>query len=175
MALYSFYPKIKYQIDPFTELKVVDITISTKIKQALRNYNAIAIKPYIVKNGDRPDAVSQLLYGTPYYEYILLMVNNIESVYDQWPKDDTTFENYISEKYGSVAAARNSFKYFYTPDGDIVSEEYWQTIPGATKYRETFYEYEIRLNDEKARIRVLELPYIVRFESDLQEILSQKT
>jgi hypothetical protein len=56
-----------------------------------------------------------------------------------------------------------------------VSEEYWQTIPGATKYRETFYEYEIRLNDEKARIRVLELPYIVRFESDLQEILSQKT
>ena len=175
MAQYSFYPKIKYQINPFTELKVVDITISTKIKQALKNYNAIAITPYTVQNGDRPDAVSYFLYGTPYYEYILLMVNNIESVYDQWPKDDTTFENYIIEKYGSVAAARTGYKYYYTEDGDIVSEEYWQTLTGARKYRETFYEYETRLNDEKARIRVLELPYIVRFESDLQEILSQKT
>lgn len=175
MAQYSFYPKIKYQIDPFTELKVVDITISTKIKKALRNYDAIAIKPYTVQNGDRPDAVSQILYSTPYYEYILLMVNNIESVYDQWPKDDSTFQNYIIEKYGSVAAARTGYKYYYTGDGDIVSEEYWQTLPGTRKYRETFYEYETRLNDEKARIRVLELPYIVRFESDLQEILSQKT
>jgi len=175
MAQYSFYPKIKYQINPFTELKVVDITISTKIKQALKNYNAIAITPYTVQNGDRPDAVSYFLYGTPYYEYILLMVNNIENIYDQWPKDDSTFENYIIEKYGSVTAARNEFKFYYTSDGDIVSEQYWQTLPGTTKYRETFYEYETRLNDEKARIRILELPYIVRFESDLQEILSQRT
>jgi hypothetical protein len=174
MALYSFYPKIKYQIDPFTELKVVDITISTKIKQALKNYNAIAIKPYTVKNGDRPDTVSNILYGTPYYEYILLMVNNIENIYDQWPKDDTTFQNYIIEKYGSIQAARVGYKYYYTADGDIVSEEYWQTLPGARKYRETFYEYETRLNDEKARIRYLELPFIIRFESDLQELLTQK-
>lgn len=173
MAQFSFYPKIKYQINPFTELKVVDITISARIKQALKSYNAIAIQPYTVKNGDRPDTVSQLLYGTPYYEYILLMVNNIESVYDQWPRDSTTFNNYIIEKYGSIGAA-NSFKYFYTPDGDIVSEAFWQTIPGATKYRETFYENEVEANDQKARIRILELPYIVRFESDLQEILSQK-
>lgn len=174
MAQYSFYPKIKYQIDPFTQLRMVDITVSAKIKKALRDYNAIAIRPYTVQNGDRPEVVSNLLYGNPYYDYILLMVNNIENIYDQWPKDDTTFQNYIVEKYGSVQAARTGYKYYYTADGDIVSEEYWQTLTGARKYRETFYEYETRLNDEKSRIRILELPYIVKFESDLQELLSQR-
>lgn len=171
--MYQYYPKIKYRIDEFNDIRMVDITVAAKIKKALKNFNAIAIQPYTIQNGDRPDTVSNLLYGTPYYDYILLMVNNIESVYDQWPKDDTTFENYIIEKYGSVASARSNFKYFYTNDGDIVSEEFWQTIPGTRKFRETQYEYEVRLNDEKSRIRILDLAYIVKFESDLQELLSQ--
>jgi hypothetical protein len=171
--MYQYYPKIKYRIDEFNDIRMVDITVAAKIKQSLKNFNAIAIQPYTIQNGDRPDAVSNILYGTPYYDYILLMVNNIENIYDQWPKDSTTFRNYIIEKYGSVAAARNQFKLFYTPDGDIVSEEYWQSIPGARKFRETAYEYEVRLNDEKSRIRVLDLQYIVKFESDLQELLSQ--
>jgi hypothetical protein len=175
MAQYSFYPKTKYKISQFSEIKMVDITISTRIKQALKNYNAIAINPFIVQNGDRPDVVSNILYGTPYYEYILLMVNDIESVYDQWPKDDATFRNYIIEKYESVELARQTIKHYYNGEGDIVSEEYWLNLNDEKKYRESFYEHEIELNDEKARIRVLELPYIVRFESDLQEILSQKT
>jgi hypothetical protein len=171
--MYQYYPKILYRIDEFNDIRMVDITVSTKIKQALKNFNAIAIQPYTIQNGDRPDAVSNILYGTPYYDYILLMVNNIENIYDQWPKDSITFRNYIIEKYGSVANAINEFKFFYTPDGDIVSEEYWQSIPGTTKFRETAYEYETRLNDEKSRIRVLDLQFIVKFESDLQELLSQ--
>jgi len=171
--MYQYYPKIKYRIDEFNDIRMVDITVSAKIKQALKNFNAIAIQPYVVQNGDRPDAVSNILYGTPYYEYIILMVNNIENIYDQWPKDSTTFKNYIIEKYGSVQAARNQFLFYYTPEGDIVSEQFWQGIPGTRKFRETAYEYEVRINDEKARIRVLDLQFIVKFESDLQELLSQ--
>jgi hypothetical protein len=171
--MYAYYPKIKYRIDEFNDIRVVDITVAAKLKQALKNFNAIAVRPYTIQNGDRPDAVSNLLYGTPYYDYILLMVNDIENIYDQWPKDDQTFENYLIEKYGSIQAARNQFLFFYTPEGDIVSEEFWQSIPGSLKFRETAYQYETRLNDEKARIRVLDFPYIVKFESDLQELLSQ--
>jgi hypothetical protein len=171
--MYQYYPKIKYRIDEFNDIRLVDITVSAKIKQALKNFNAIAIQPYVVQNGDRPDAVSNILYGTPYYEYIILMVNNIENIYDQWPKDSTTFKNYIIEKYGSVQAARNQFLFYYTPEGDIVSEQFWLGIPGARKFRETAYEYEVRINDEKSRIRVLDLQFIVKFESDLQELLSQ--
>jgi hypothetical protein len=171
--MYQYYPKINYRINDFSTIRMVDTTLSVKIKQALKNYNAIAIQPYIIQNGDRPDTVSNIIYGTPYYDYILLMVNNIENIYDQWPKNSTTFKNYIIEKYGSTVNARNQFKFYYSPEGDIVSEDYWLTIPGSQKFRETAYDYEVRINDEKSRIRVLDFTYVIKFESDLQELLSQ--
>ena len=34
----------------------------------------------------------------------------------------------------------------------------------------TFYEYEIDLNDEKAKINVFDISLAVRFESNLQEL-----
>jgi hypothetical protein len=115
-----------------------------------------------------------------------LLINGIDSVYDQWQMDDETFENYIIKKYGSISAAQNTTAFFYTGKGDVVTNtlskdpessesayRYWDRLSDPNKYKESFYEYEDRLNIEKGRIRVIDFQYIVQFEAGVQEILSQ--
>jgi hypothetical protein len=40
------------------------------------------------------------------------------------------------------------------------------------KYKETIYEYETRLNDEKSRINILDPSLILKVETSIQEILN---
>jgi hypothetical protein len=172
--MYNFYPKINLNVDNLNTIRLVDITVSAKIKRFLREYSAISIRPYTISNGERPDTVSKRLYDTPYYDYIILMVNNIENIYDQWPKNPEIFNEYLVKKYGSLEYARNTIGYFYSPEGYTISQEFWESITNQNKYRETYLQYETRLNDDKAKIRVIDFAYIVKFESDLQELLSNR-
>lgn len=171
--MYNYFPTTTLNLDNFSTLDLVDITITTKIKDILSEYEAVALSPYTIINGERPDVVSQKLYDTPFYDYIILMVNGIKSLYDDWPKDDVTFKNYIIKKYGSIAYARNTTAYWYNSQGHVVSQEFWNTLPTSGKYTESFLTYETRLNNEKTLIRVLDYPLVVKFESDIQTYLSQ--
>lgn len=173
--MFQYYPKVNYSVNEFDQVKAVDITKSAKLRRLISSSaDSNFLRPYFVQNGERPDIVSYKLYDSSKYEYIILLVNNIVSLYDDWPKDYQTFNKYIEEKYGSMSYAISTYDYYYTPEGIIVSEEYWQTIPGSLKYRESFFEYETRLNNEKAKIKVVDFSYIIQFETGLQEILYSK-
>jgi hypothetical protein len=169
--MFNLYPKIDYKINDFDSLRAVDITISAKIKKYLNSYRAVALRPYIVKNGEFPELVSNRIYGSPKYSYILISVNNIHSIYDDWPKSDAVFSSYIEEKYGSISYALSTNHSWYTGDDHSVSEEYWLSISDSGKYIKTIYQYESDLNDKKANINIMDFRYVIDFESKLQEIL----
>lgn len=171
--MYNYYPITSLKIDEFSSIDLVDITVTAKLKKLLTEYEGIAITPYTIVNGERPDVVSMKLYDSPYYDYIILMVNNITNIYDEWPRDEVTFNNFIIEKYGSFSFARDNIKNWFDSLGNIVSQEFWGTLPSAGKYTETYLQYETRINNKKSFIRVLDYPYVVKFESDTQEILNQ--
>lgn len=168
--MFQFYPKTLYLINDFDFKKVIDINVSAQITDFIKSYRGSSgIRQFIVKNGERPEIISYKLYGTTKYDYLILLFNDIESIYDDWPRDDETLKKYIEKKYGSVSAA-NEIGYWYTGSNDQVSETFWNTLTETNKYTRTFYEYEIYLNDEKAKISVFDLSIAVRFESSLQEL-----
>jgi len=169
--MFNYFPKILYPIDEFERITATDITISAKIRDLVNSIDGIFLRSYIVKNGDRPDIVSTKLYDNPRYEYIILLVNNIHSIYDDWPKDSSTFNRYLTEKYGNLSYTESNYAFYYTSKGIIVSEEYWQSLSDPGKYRETYFQYETRLNEQKAKINVVDFSYIIQFEAGLQEIL----
>jgi hypothetical protein len=182
--MFVYYPKILYKINDFDSIKLTDINASVRIKDYVNSFRGLAVRPYVVKNGERPDIVSNKLYGSTKYEYILLLVNNIDSIYDQWQMDDTTFQNYIIKKYGSLNFAQSNIAFYYTGKGDVVTNtlsrdpgssepayRYWDRLSDPNKYTETFYQYEDRLNIEKGFINVIDFQFVVQFESGVQEIL----
>jgi hypothetical protein len=170
--MYNFFPKIDYKIDDYDTITFVDITVYAKIKDYISKLKYIQPRPYVIQNGERPDVVSYKLYGNPNYAYIFLVINDITNIYEQWPRDYTTFKNYLIKKYGSLSFTKNTIKYYYTGDRVIVSQQYWNSLSDSKKYRETIYEYESRLNDKKAEIKVMDFSLIIKFETDLQEILN---
>ena len=47
--------------------------------------NTVIFNKYAIKDGDRPDTLAEKLYGDPFYDWVLLLVNNmVNSQYD-WP------------------------------------------------------------------------------------------
>ena len=127
--------------------------------------------PYRIKDGYRPDMVSQELYGTPAYAYLILMFNDIYDPVFDWPLGLKQFDNYIVSKYGSIDSAISTVKYYY----QIIRAEVAKTgtaerIP-AVKYivdstayallgedeRTTIsqYDWEFELNDLKTELQII--------------------
>lgn len=168
--MFQFFPKLLYQFNDFDYVKLVDLNVSAKVSDFIKSYRGSALlRNYIVQDGDRPEMVSNKLFGTPKYDYLIMIFNDVESIYDDWPRDSKTLNNYIEKKYGSISAA-SVISYWFTPEGDQVSETFWNTISDTRKYTRSHYEQEVYLNDEKARINIFDYAVAVKFESGIQEL-----
>ena len=60
-----------------------------------------AFNDYVIGEDIRPEMIALELYGDPRLDWILLTVNNIISVRDEWPLGTDDFRNFLLDKYGS--------------------------------------------------------------------------
>jgi len=170
MSIYTFYPKITYKVDDYDSLTAIDITSSLKVKDYLKNYRGLLYSPYMVRDGERPDYVSYRLYGSTDYDWIIMLANDIHSLYDDWPKNSVDLESYIIEKYGSLTAAMSTVKYYYNSSNDIVDQTTYNSLSSNARTSETEYEYELRVNSNKSKIKVIRKSLINAITSDLNSI-----
>ena len=173
--MFYLYPKIYYKVNDFDFLKVTDLSVTTKISGLVNKYRQTNPRPYIIKDGELPNMVSYRVYGDSKYEYIILLTNEIRNVYDEWPKSYKILNEYVEQKYGSLTYANNNYGKYYTSDGREISEAAWaeQSITDPAYYRLTHYEYEVQLNDEKSKIKIMNPSLAVQFEIELQEMISK--
>ena len=170
--MFNYYPKIYYKINDFDYLRVKDICIYTRLKDYVAQYGSIVSTTYFVQNGENPDSVSYRLYGTPRFDYLILILNDIRNVYDEWPRNSKDFVGYVEEKYGSMTYAQNNYANYYTSENLKVSRDAWFDLVDSGKYFESYYDYEERLNRAKAQIKVMSYNYAIKFEVELQEYLN---
>lgn len=55
--------------------------------------------PYTVKQGERPEDIALLYYGSVDYTWLILLANNIIDPYLEWHLSDDDFDQYIMSKY----------------------------------------------------------------------------
>lgn len=133
---------------------LTDITQRAKIAARLRQFTT-AMYDYIIPEDDRPDTVAVKLYGDAKYTWIVLLANNIMSLYD-WPLTNEEMFDYLTSKYGSIDAARSGTRIYYTSQGDRVDAITYSQLPVAKRGTIlTPYEQEIQDNEAKRRIRVV--------------------
>lgn len=173
MSIFTYYPKIAYKVDDYNFLKVIDINVVTKIKDYLTQYRGISYTPYVVADGESPDFISYKFYEDPGYDWIIMLTNNVHSIYDDWPRNSEAFKEYIIYKYGSLQNAMSTTKYYYDADRNIIDVIEYTSLPTNNRNAETVYEYELRLNVNKSRIKILNRSAINSVESGLRSILSK--
>lgn len=72
-----------------TRLDVLD-----KVKSDLTNF-----QPYYVKENETPEIVSFNAYNTVKYHWCIMLVNEINNIYTDWPKDTRQLDAYLLEKH----------------------------------------------------------------------------
>ena len=159
--------------------------LRSDIDQAITAFNY-----YYVEQGMRPDMVAKSLYDDSELDWVILTANNITNIRDQWPLEHNDLHEYMLDKYGSEANISGIHHY---ETRKIVDEYNRVVIPAGLevdvnfsfKYKNysnsivtvnpvsaiTNYQYEVKLNDEKRRIKVLKPQFISLFLSDHKNIM----
>ena len=56
---------------------------------------------YKIQENERPDQIAQRVYNDPELDWVVILVNNIQDYYSDWPLSNAELHNYLIEKYGS--------------------------------------------------------------------------
>jgi hypothetical protein len=160
--------------------------LRSDVDQAITAFNY-----YNIKDGMRPDMVAQELYDNSELDWVVLTSNNITNIRNEWPLSHNDLQEYMLEKYGSDA---NIAKVHHFETREILDEFSRVVMPAGLQVDETFtfkyknstnsilnvnpvsaitnYQYEVKLNDQKRRIRILKSEYLSAFISEHREIMS---
>jgi hypothetical protein len=161
-----------------TSMNIVNITQRAMIRERLRQHTT-AMHDYVIAEGERPDTVALKLYGSVKYTWVVLLMNNIMSLYD-WPMSSGEFESYLIGKYGSVflstrrgtrtSAAWSAAKFYYTTEGDQVDAATYATLGTRQGVTNTPYTQEVEDNDAKRSIKVVHIGFLPGILSSLKTL-----
>ena len=101
------FPKTQYSIENDAILtNVTDYFRYVDIVERLAN-NLYAYKKVQIGHGERPDVLSQRLYGTPDYYWTFFICNDsLKEGLSIWPKSDPEIKNFIANQYKNISAFR---------------------------------------------------------------------
>jgi hypothetical protein len=165
---------------------------------AMKN-NAQMFYPYTIADGDLPEIISHKLYGDPNLYWVVTLFNDILDPILDWPKSYAQFEQYISDKYGSVSTAKITTQMYtktitkissqgfssedtYPIDLDtynsltsVVPEVYsfadGSTVTiSTTRNSITVYDYEQQINESKRNIHLLKVEYIPLVRAQMKSL-----
>lgn len=150
-SYFSYLPNIELAVRPiqfpwseqqykvakniFRRFKINDSALDT----------AMYFRKLTVTDADRPDVISQKVYGTSDYDWVILMSNNVINPYFDWPMSQPVLDDYINQKYAApyevkhyeTREVKNSAGATVLPEGQIVDESffrapYWIEFNGST-------------------------------------------
>ena len=167
-------------------LRVKNLFRRNKLRDDLQNVFTIFDK-YEIVEGARPDTIAEEFYGSAELDWVVLMTANITRVRDQWPLSNRDLYRYAENKYGitglssvhhyETTEVKDTQGRLILPAGKVVDEDF--TIPNPSNTATTLnpvininnYEYEVRKNNEKSSIYILNPSYLQQFLNDMREIM----
>tara|TARA_B100001996_G_scaffold292031_1_gene232237 strand:+ start:13924 stop:16038 length:2115 start_codon:yes stop_codon:yes gene_type:complete len=110
-------------------------------------------KQYTVTDADRPDLVSEKVYGDSQYDWVILLANNIINPYFDWPMPTPVLQDHINQKYDKpfeikhyeTNEVKNSAGDVVLPENQLVGEDFYKA-PYWTNYDEVLSDAPEPLN-----------------------------
>ncbi len=117
------FPKVDYDFDRngilqsmtniFRHVKPLDNVID----------NMLGYRFYEIQDGERPDIVSERLYGTGAYYWTFFVVNErLHDGYREWPMSQIDFSEYLDKKYEGVVIVPKRPKIETNTDDIVISD-----------------------------------------------------
>ena len=148
---------------------------------------------YKVIGDERPDQVAYKIYGSQYYDWIVMLSNNMIDPINEWPMSQQAFSNYMTQKYtneGNFNAVhhyetkriKDSSGRTMLPAGLTVPSDFtFQYLDTGTALEKSDvitsvsnYEYEERIQLQRRNIFLLEPRFINIAIENLKEIMKYR-
>jgi len=152
---------------------VRDITNNVRFRTEILS-NILAYEVYDIQDGDTPEKLSEVFYGTPYYHWVIMLVNERYDYLHDFPMAQRELELFIEKKYGDQRFAiaqyetveiKNSSGTVLLKSGLVVDSNYTFkyfdsgveiTVPSLQcTVPVTNYDVEYRRNENLRQIKVL--------------------
>jgi hypothetical protein len=160
--------------------------------------NPLLYYDYDIQDGDTPEIVAYKYYGNSYRYWIVLFANQITDPQWDWPLDSNSFDSFIVNKYQTFDPYSTAYQYektitqydattqTTTVNNIIIDESTYDDLnPSVTTYQlvtgnvtitvtksiVTYYDYEVRLNESKRTIKILNANYVDQLEAQFQELM----
>lgn len=100
---FANFPKIVYDFDLSSGVDyriITDITRNVRLrKQILENISVYDY--YDIAEGETPEIISEKIYGTPYYHWVIMLANQRYDYVNDFPLSQLELDTYIDKKYGN--------------------------------------------------------------------------
>lgn len=169
------FPIIPYDSKGTGEFKnVTNLLRRVAIREKVK-INTSFFDTYDVKNGDTPESIAFKLYGDAELHYVVMIVNDITDRFHDWPMTEAQFNSYVTEKYGDTLFSGIHHYEITQTSGDtkvkIDIGESNADFPSATAV--TNYEYEVREQDRKRKIRLLDPSFVDAFVDEHRKLMKE--
>lgn len=104
MSFFTQFPKIQYDINANgTKTEITDIFRHVDVNESFID-NITTYTWYEIKEGERPDVVSNRLYGSPDYYWTFFVLNeSLKQGLNTWPKSYRQFELMLEQDYSKYS------------------------------------------------------------------------
>ena len=131
----------------------------------------VMLDKYDVKENETPEIVADRHHGSPYYHWVVMLLNDISDVNHDWVKSTRQMQKYLLSKYTETQLTETHHYEISQTSGDTTTmiEVENTTYPSASIV--TNYEYEVALNEEKRSIDLLRNEYLTFFVDEFEGIM----
>ena len=156
--------------------------------------NFMQFDKYEIVGDERPDNVSEKVYGRDDLDWVVLLSNNIVDINNEWPLSQLQLNRFLSDKYTpqelvsihhyETLELRDNKNQLILPAGLVVDEnfnlEYLSggqikstnsLVEGRPVRAVTFFDYENDLNEQKRNINVIKKDFLGMFIKDFERIM----
>jgi Tfp pilus assembly protein PilE len=144
MAKYfSRFPQILYGFTGNNLDSVTNLTVRFALEKKLKE-NTVSYFNYTIRDGDTPEILSAKLYGNPEYHWIIMMLNDIVDIENDWPLQYNAINRFIEKKYSAPEYADTS----NTEVSGVVwsqqnTQSYYKVLTTTHNGNDTIKEFEI--------------------------------
>ena len=165
----------------------------TKIREDLFA-NFMQFDKYKIMGDERPDNVSEKVYGRDDLDWVVLLSNNIVDINNEWPLSQLQLNRFLSDKYTpqelvsihhyETLELRDNKNQLILPAGLVVDEDFNleylsggqikstnSLVEGRPVRAVTFFDYENDLNEQKRNINVIKKDFLGMFIKDFERIM----
>ena len=147
-----------------------DIMSRVRVRANMKK-EIVMLDKYDVKENETPEIVADKHHGSPYYHWVVMILNEISDVNHDWVKSTRQMQKYLLSKYTETQLTETHHYEMNQTSGDTTIKIEVENTTYPTDSAVTNYEYETALNESKRGISLLRNDYLGFFTEEFANLI----